>query len=76
MISSMPAVDLNDLFKKRTERQMQLLNKLGVILPAKGGQQWKNADFNDKQWKAMTLPGIGKQQACLTSMVLCGIENQ
>ncbi|MEJ7645151.1 MAG: sialate O-acetylesterase [Chryseolinea sp.] len=62
MISSMPSVDLNELFKKRSAQQMQSLNKLSITLPAKGVEQWKEAAFNDSQWKSMTLPGIWEQQ--------------
>ncbi len=62
MISSMPLLDLDELSRKRKEQQIQTLSKMGVTLPAKGVEQWKEVTFADSQWKTMTAPGLWEQQ--------------
>ena len=62
MISSMPKLDLDELYNKRKEQQLQSLKKIGVTLPAKGIEQWKEVTFADGEWKKMSVPGIWEEQ--------------
>ena len=61
MIASMPVLDLDQLSKKRQEAQVIKLRDMNITLPAVGVEHWKDAGFNDNQWKVMTLPGLWEQ---------------
>lgn len=62
MISSMPPLDLDVLAKQKQEEQLKNLQRMNITLPAKGVENWKEASFNDKEWKTMKLPDLWEQQ--------------
>lgn len=62
MISSMPPLDLDVLAKQKQEAQLKKLQRMNITLPAKGVENWKEASFNDKEWKTMKLPDLWEQQ--------------
>ncbi|MBA4057154.1 MAG: hypothetical protein C0490_20745, partial [Marivirga sp.] len=62
MISSMPALDLDILAKQKHEAQLKKLQSMNITLPAKDLEKWKDASFDDSQWKTMKLPGLWEQQ--------------
>ncbi|HTE31035.1 MAG TPA: sialate O-acetylesterase [Chryseolinea sp.] len=62
MIATMPQIDLDKLNREKKEAQIKKLGAMGISLPAQGVAQWKEPDFNDSQWKPMTLPGLWEQQ--------------
>lgn len=62
MIASMPALDLDALARQRKEEHLKKLRDMNIRLPATGVESWKDAAFNDSQWKTMNLPGLWEQQ--------------
>jgi sialate O-acetylesterase len=62
MIAAMPKLDLEALAKERSEMMMKKLNAMGISLPAKDVEQWKQNEWNDANWKTMPLPHRWEEQ--------------
>jgi sialate O-acetylesterase len=64
MIAGMPKLNLDSISKVKTDAMLDQIAKSQGKIPvaASETEAWKQANFDDSQWKTMKLPGLWEQR--------------
>lgn len=69
VIQHAPSLGINELLEQRRIREKQYLELLQKGLPdAADSAQWKTAQYDDRNWGNMDLPGLWEQQENLSRL--------
>lgn len=59
MIATMPAVDMDELSRQKTEEIARKLKEINITLPTvKEAEVWKYTEFNDNLWPELKVPQL------------------